>query len=450
MFKKLSISLLLIVMIALVGGIAVQAQEVTEINIWWAEWDPANYLQQIGNDYEAETGITVNVVQTPWGSYYDRVGTEWAAQGTAFDMVVGDSQWLGQAVTEGHYMDMTEFMTTPGDEGVAIADTVTEATLTYYGEYPAGSESYYAYPTEGDANGWAYRRDLFEDPDEMAAFEAEYGYALAVPQTWAELRDIAEFFNRPDEGLYGVGVYTQIDYDAITMGAQNTFFSYGADWSATEGEALSVLGVVNSPEAVASLELYRELYSFAPPGTNNAFFAEMNDLFINGQAAMIMNYFAFFPALDNPNINPYRDDTGYFPMPSGPDGDRFAALGGQGISVNNYIDDSRKQASLDFISWFATEEVQARWAALGGYTCNINVLQSEEFLNQTPYNAAFAETMTFVKDFWNIPEFGSLLEIAQRYLHAYIVGGEGTAQEALDNMAAEMDEVLVEAGYIEE
>ncbi|MBC8099924.1 MAG: extracellular solute-binding protein, partial [Armatimonadetes bacterium] len=296
-------------------------------------------------------------------------------------------------------------------------------------------------------NGWAYRKDLFEDAQNMADFEAKYGYALAVPQTWAELRDIAEFFTRPDEGLYGAGVYTQIDYDAITMGFENVFFSYGANWGDADN---NVLGVANSPEAVAALELYRELYSFAPPGTNNAFFAEMNDVFITGQAAMIMNYFAFFPALYNASINPYRDVTGYFPMPTGPDGGRYAALGGQGISINSYISDERKQASYDFIEWFAQEEIQMNWAALGGYTCNINVLESEAFLTQTPYNAAFAETMTFVKDFWNIPEFGQLLEPTQRYLHAYIVGGEGTAQEALDGMAAEHDAVLVEAGYIEE
>jgi multiple sugar transport system substrate-binding protein len=442
MLKKSSILLLLVAVIAVLGGGVVSAQGVTELNIWWAEWDPANYLQQVANEYAEETGITVNVVQTPWGNYFDRVATEWAAQGSAYDMVVGDSQWLGQGVTEGHYMDLTAFL---NDNG--ITETVTPATLTYYGEYPTGSGNYYAYPTEGDANGWAYRRDLFENPDEMAAFEAAYGYALAVPETWQQLRDIAEFFTRPDSGLYGIGVYTQIDYDAITMGFENALFSFGSDWKDADN---NVLGVVNSDAAVAALELYGELYSFAPPGSNNAFFQEMNDLFVNGQAAMIMNYFAFFPALDNPSINPYRDATGYFAMPAGPDGQRFAALGGQGISVNSYIDDARKQASLDFIQWFATEEVQARWAELGGYTCNINVLESEAFLNQTPYNAAFAQTMTFVKDFWNIPEFGQLLEVAQRYLHAYVVGGEGTAQEAMDNMAAEMDEILLEAGYISE
>jgi len=58
--------------------------------------------------------------------------------------------------------------------------------------------------------------------------------------------------------------------------------------------------------------------------------------------------------------------------------------------------------------------------------------------------------MTFVKDFWNIPEFGQLLEPTQRYLSAYIVAGEGTAQEALDALAEEQDAVLIEAGVINE
>ncbi len=442
MFRKrlLLIGVLMMVLVVSVGSTF--AQDVTELTIWWAQWAPADYLQQIGNEYEEATGIAVNVVQTPWGDYYTRVGTEWAAQGTSYDMIVGDSQWVGQGVTQGHYVDMTEFMTSTG-----IADTVTPATLQYYGEYPQGSGNYYAYPTEGDANGWAYRTDLFENPDEMAAFEAAYGYPLAVPETWDQLRDIAEFFTRPDDGLYGIGVYTQDDYDAITMGFENVMFSYGADWKDADN---NVLGVVNSPESVAALELYKELYSFAPPGTNDAFFQEMNDAYMNGQAAMIMNYFAFFPVLVS-DQNQFKDVTGFFSMPAGPGGDRYAALGGQGISINSYIDDARKQASFDFIEWFATPEIQQRWAELGGYTCNIAILESEEFLSATPYNRAFAETMTFVKDFWNIPEFGQLLEPTQRYLSGYVVAGQfASAQEALDGLADEQDAILVETGYITE
>ena len=98
-------------------------------------------------------------------------------QGDAYDMVVGDSQWLGQGAEQGHYMELTDFMKSNG-----IDTTVTPATLKYYGEFPANSGRYWAYPTEGDAVGWAYRKDRFEDPAEMAAFEAKYGYPLAVPE----------------------------------------------------------------------------------------------------------------------------------------------------------------------------------------------------------------------------------------------------------------------------
>jgi len=444
MFKnKRWLLVLLTLTVALVyGGVVTAQEDITELTIIWAEWSPSDFLQQIGNQYEEETGIAINVIQEPWGSYYDRVTTEWAAQGTGFDMIVGDSQWLGQAATQGHYVDMTEFLTSEG-----IAETVTPATLTYYAEYPTSSGTYWSYPTEGDADGWAYRRDLFEDPEEMAAFEAEYGYPLAVPTTWDELLDIATFFTRPDEGLYGAAIYTQDDYDAIVMGYENVLFSYGADW---KDEDNNVMGIVNSPEAVAALEYYRQLYECcSPPGMGDAFFNETNAAFISGQAAMAMNYFAFFPALASPEVNPFADVTGFFSNPAGPGGDRFAALGGQGTSINSYISPERQQASFDFIRWFAQEEIQADWADLGGYTTNINVLASPEFLEIAPYNAAFAETMTFVKDFFNIPVFGDLLATSREQLNSYIVGGEGTAQETLDGIAEEWDALLRDEGYIE-
>jgi multiple sugar transport system substrate-binding protein len=417
---------------------------VTELNILWAQWDPADYLQQVGNMYEEETGIKVNIIQEPWGSFGDRFFTEMAAQGDAWDMVIGDSQWLGQGATQGHYLELTDFMNSTG-----IADTVTPATLTYYGEYPTGSGQYWAFPTEGDADGWAYRKDLFENPDEMAAFQEEYGYELAPPETYEQLMDIAQFFTRPDEGLYGVGIYTQKDYDALTMGVENTMFAWGASW---QDENNNVMGVVNSPEAIDAVEFYRQLYECCQaPGLSNAFFAETNDAFISGQAVMIMNYFAFFPALVNPATNPdHAANTGFFPNPAGPTGERGAALGGQGISVISYISEERQEASKAFIEWFAQEETQAEWARLGGYTCNINVLQTEEFLNAAPYNPAFAETMTFVKDFWNIPVFGELLEVSQRELSEYIVEGQGTAEEAMNAIAEEHDRILKEAGVIEE
>lgn len=124
-------------------------------------------------------------------------------------------------------------------------------------------------------------------------------------------------------------------------------------------------------------------------------------------------------------------------------------MGGQGLSVVSHISPERQQAALDFIKWFSQDDMQAKWAEFGGYTTNQAVFESEEFLNATPYNRAFAQTMQNVKDFWNIPEFGQLLEVAQRELSAYIVGGEGNAQDTMDRIAEEHDKILREAGYIQ-
>jgi multiple sugar transport system substrate-binding protein len=416
---------------------------VEELNIAWAQWDPADYLQQIGNMYEEETGIKVNVVQEPWPSFLNRFSTEMAAKGDAFDMVVGDSQWLGQGSTDGWYINMTDFLV-----GEGIADTVTEATLTYYGEYPTGSGQYWAFPTEGDANGWVYRKDLFEDPDEMAAFEAEYGYPLAVPENYDQFFDIANFFTRPDEGLYGVAIYGSNEYDSLTMGVQNTMFTYGGRW---QNENNEVLGYTNSPEAIAGTQMYRDLWECCqPPGMATAFFNEVNDQMISGTSVMGMNYFAFFPSLVNEATNPdYYDKVGFFSNPKGPGGDQAAALGGQGTSIIAYISPERQEASKDFIRYFAREDVQAEWARLGGYTCNGNVLKTQEFLDATPFNAAFAETMGFVVDFWNIPIYDPMLRYATVALGEFIIEGQGTAEETMNAIAEEHDAMLREGGYIE-
>ena len=173
------------------------------------------------------------------------------------------------------------------------------------------------------------------------------------PKDFKEFLDIAKFFYRPDANppIYGVAVYTQKDYDAITMGFQNALFTYGGDWQDANRK---VKGVVNSQECVEALEFYKALYDCGPPGNTNAFYTEMNNCFIGGQAAMAMNYFAFLPALSNQGTNPnYYDKVGFFSNPTGPYGAAVRLAGWPGHQ-HQLLHQRRAQAGLlDFLKWFA-------------------------------------------------------------------------------------------------
>ncbi len=337
-------------------------------------------------------------------------------------------------------MDLTDFV-----KEHDLTTKMAPATMKYYSEYPGGSGTYWSVPLEGDAVGWAYRKDWFEDPTEMSNFKAKYGYDLAVPKDLKQLLDIAEFFHRPDENRYGAAIYSQAGggADGLMMGVENFIFAYGG--SLGDYATYKVSGVLNSEESAEGLEDYKKLFGYGPPGWGNAFFAEVNTAIAQGQVAMGMNYFAFFPALLNEASNPQAKNMGFFANPPGPRGDDFAALGGQGISLVSYSEN--KEEAMKFLEWLVKDETQKRWAELGGYTAAAAILESEEFQNATPYNKAFYETMFKVRDFWAIPEYAELLDEGSRGLYEYVVNNVGTAQETLDTVAATWVESLKAAGY---
>lgn len=61
----------------------------------------------------------------------------------------------------------------------------------------------YGFQTDGDAYTMFYHKGLLEDPDEQARYADQFGTALNLPQTWAELDRQMAYFHRPDQGLCG-------------------------------------------------------------------------------------------------------------------------------------------------------------------------------------------------------------------------------------------------------
>lgn len=425
-------SLLLILSLISCGGSETPTKPT--VTIWWAQWEPADGLQELGNAFEAETGIAVNVNQIPWGSYQDQVFLNFGNNRTDFDIVIGDSQWIGRGATKGLYVELTDWLPSAID-----MDRVHPRAARYLCEYPPGSGRFYAAPCETDAIGFAYRKDWFEDPAEQSAFMKKYGRELAPPDTWSEFRDVAEFFTRASDNRYGCALLTGRGYDSLVMGFQQVMWGYGGSWG--DPETFEVAGHVNQEWAVDALEFYKSLMSFAPPGASNLDYARVLEAFTNGSAAMMMDYYAFFPGI----VDQMGEQAGFFKMPARGDV-RAISLGGQGFSISAKVPEEQQVLAKQFIAWFLETEKQQQWITKkAGFTADVEILNSDAFKEATPYNAPFAESLDHLQDFWNVPVYNELLAVAQQHL-GEALDGVTSSKEALDTIALKHEKILRDAG----
>ena len=405
----------------------VQAQD-NELTLCWAAWDPANALVELSKDFTASTGIGMNFEFVPWTNFADRFLNELNSGGKLCDLMIGDSQWIGGGATYGHYVQLNDFF---DSEGISMDDFLP-ATVYAYSTWPKGEPNYYALPAMGDALGWVYRKDWFSRPELQEAFKSEYGRDLGVPSNWNELMDIAKFFQGREidgETRYGAAIYTERGSEGITMGVTSALYPWGFKYENTQG-SYDMEGAVNSAESVAGLEFYKAMYDCCtPPGHADAYMVANLDAYKSGQVAMQMNWFAFFPGIAKDEVVG-GETSGFFVNPS--QNIDASTLGGQGISVVAYSD--KQDLALEYIKWFAQPDVQAKWWALGGYSCHKSVLEDPGFADTAPFAADFLKAMSGVQDFWQEPIYAELLLAMQQRVHDYVVAGQGTAQEALDKL----------------
>lgn len=413
-----------------------------QLTLCWAAWDPANALVELSKDFTARTGIQMKYEFVPWPNFAQRMLNELNAKGRLCDLLIGDSQWIGSAATEGHYVKLNDFF---DKNGIRMAD-FAPATVEGYTTWPKGSKNYYALPAMGDAVAFTYRKDWFAMPALRAEFKQKHGRELAPPATWDEFRQVAQFFqNRTIDGkrVYGAALYTERGSEGITMGVSNALYAYGMEYQ-NPARPYEMKGFVNGPGAVKGLQLYKSLYDCCtPPGHANAYMNENLDAYKSGLVAMQMNFIAFFPGISkDPQVG--GDRSGFFAIPKG---DRqHAQLGGQGISVVSYSD--KKELALEYMKWFATPAVQQKWWDAGGFTCLNAILDQPGFAKSTPYAQVFQDSMKIVKDFWAEPSYAQLLLAMQKRMHDYVVAGRGSAQEALDGLLNDWTGIFKDDGKI--
>jgi multiple sugar transport system substrate-binding protein len=411
-----------------------------ELTVFWHQGGLGDYMVDIAKEYTAETGVVVRGDFVPYGpQWHDKIAADFAAHSSSVDLAVFDSQSMSEFASGGHVVQLNDLIAK--SDKIKLTD-FDKAALAAYAEYPDGSGNIFALPINQDTMGLVYRKDLFEDPTEMANFKAKYGYDLAVPTTYAQLKDIAEFFTRPDKNMYGIATYGSRDYDAVTSPFNGVLWSYGGElWNP---QTFQAGGYINSDASVAGCKYYVDLFKYGPPGMSGWFYDEVNNAVSQGIVAMAINWFYFFHTHTDAKSNPkFYDKVAFANLPgeTGPDGKfrQFESIGGQGLSISKYS--KNQEEAWKFIQWFMTKPIQEKWVAVGAQTGRTDILTSDAYTKVNSFNQFFPTAMSHAKDYWHLAEYPQLLDVEQKYM-SLAVSGETDCKSALDNTAKEQQPIL--------
>ena len=409
------------------------SDEPTTLTFLWFEWPPAHALEELGKEYtKTRPNVTVKVNTVPNAQWHDAIFTQFAARKTNFDLPVLDSQNIGEAVTNGSILDMTDFVKKNID-----TSQYDPYFLAAYGQYPQAQTGKanpdaktYGLPLLGDTWAMIWRKDLMGDKP---------------PATWEDMIAAAKQCQEKNPGMSGLAFHQagSSDAAAVTYNVMNGLYG-GELWNQDERK---IEGVINDAAGKKAMDvLVNDMVPLTPKGSSNWFIDEVNAAISQGKVCVGFQWIAAMGGLLDPKssgLGKTKEDIlkklAFAPLPK-QDTDKVP-LGGMGLHISKYIPEDKQSEALNFIKWFQTPEAQKKWAQLGGVPARNDVLQSPEFLEAQPYNKVFTESVPRLKDFWNLPEYAKLLNVHSTQVNAAISGTE-PPDAALDKLASEEQQIL--------
>ncbi|SJN43785.1 Maltose/maltodextrin ABC transporter, substrate binding periplasmic protein MalE [Microbacterium esteraromaticum] len=372
------------------------------IRILAVEGPETDALEAEAATFSSESGIDVKIDKVARDIWGQRKVAELTQDAGTYDVVFlgggDDAVWM---LKHAHVQDLTPYI---GED--ALADVVNHELFTTEDGAFVGAPQYYNFPVT------LYRADLFEDPKEQAAFKAEYGRELAAPTTFDEFIEIATFFNRPDEGLYGTCL-GGVDWSVFL---DDTYFTYGQ--GANFGDLETGELTLDTPEQVASLNYIKQLTALSAPGWESLSFFDCDNQMKAGSVALYQNWLYAWNAVGGD----MGDKLGIAP-PAGEQTHLGAMLATIPEAAPN------PDGAGEFIKWMLSDDFQL---AQTEQTGNLPVLQtqqdSDEFAAALPeleLLKSVAGRLTYLHSTWS-GELGSGVSEAIAKVNA----GEMTAEEA--------------------
>jgi multiple sugar transport system substrate-binding protein len=324
-------------------------------------------LKQAARDYEAQTGVHINIVEFPYSNLFDKELVDLTSRTGAYDLIMLDDPWFPRFAAEEF---LTDLMPLYKKRNLAGPDEDFVRTSLALCRHPYSTGTLYALPYLGNSQLFFYRRDIFEK------------HGLKEPSTWDEVLAAARTISeREGEGAPGGGrlygyVMRAAQGNAAVADFMPIFWAFGAEMFDAQGRP-----TVNSAEGISALRFMLELGKSAPPGYSSFNADEVSAHLLQGTAAMSINWPAWIAAFSDPSKSKVIGKMAFTTMPG-------ALKPGQ-AEIGNWLiaiprDARNPEAAFDFLVWATNAEQLKRSALRGNPPTRRSVFNDPELVAKFP------------------------------------------------------------------
>jgi multiple sugar transport system substrate-binding protein len=292
-----------------------------------------------------------------------------------WDVAFISTDWLAMAQEQGVLLDLASHIKAnpPDDYPQGWMDSMLR--LQQFNDVVLGL------PYHDGPEVLIYRKDLFEDAEEQASYQAQFGTPLALPTTWEEFHQIARFFTRPKQNLYGTVFAAYPDGHNTVYDFFLQLWTHGGSLFDEEGKVQ-----IATIEAERALTFYRAILndkSVVHPNARDMDSVKSGFAFADGQIAMMINWFGFAAMCETISESTVKGKVMIGEIPHDPLGTTASLSAYWTLSIAT--GSPHQDLAYQFLRFCANADMDKMLTLEGGIGCRRSTWQDPEVNNVIPF-----------------------------------------------------------------
>ena len=433
--------------------------------------------QTMAKAFSEITGINLSHDLIQEGDVIEKLQTQMQSDQNIYDAYINDSDLIGTHFRYKKVVPLSDWMVGDGKDFTLATLDIDDFMGKSFTTAPDGK--LYQLPDQQFANLYWFRYDWFTDPQMREEFKKVKGYDLGVPVNWSAYQDIADFFSNHVKEVNGQRIYGHMDYgkkdpslgwrftDAwlsmagmsdvgIPNGLPVDEWGIRMEGCRPVGSSVSRGGGTNGPASVYGTQKYIDwLKAYAPPEAGGMTFSEAGPVPGQGAIAQQIFWYTAFTASSTKEGLPVMNADGtpkwrMAPSPHGAYWKEGMKLGYQDAgswTLMTSTPTERRQAAWLYAQFCVCKSTSLKKTHVGLTPIRDSDIRHESFTERAPKLAGLVEFYRSpARVAWsptgnNVPDYPKLAQLWWANV-AEAVSGEKSAQDALDNLAKQQDDVL--------